>query len=118
MCRGKEARIYSIRSVRFIDWLGRPRKVFTEKDLSRKNDRERHNNHHSKRERDQPYAAAPPKKDTPAFHAARAEKPATQNEENEQQYQDVYNPYRHGPVEREHVIKNEKYEHNDSEEKT
>ena len=53
-----------------------------------------------------------------AVHAARSEKPAAQNDENQQQHQDVYNPYRDGLVEREHVIKNDKYEHNDSEEKT
>jgi hypothetical protein len=69
----------------FIDWLGRRGNVFAEKNLSRKNDRERRNNHHSKRERDQPHAAAPPKKGTAAVHAARSEKPATQNDENEQQ---------------------------------
>src|SRR5207247_10311226 len=102
----------------FIPWLGRRGKVFTEEDLSWKNDRERHNNHHSKRERNQPYTAAPPKKGTAAVHAARAEKPATQNDENEQQHHDVYSPYRDGLVEREHVIKNDKYEHNDGEEKT
>ena len=92
--------------------------MLTEKDLSWKKDHERHNNHHSKRERDQSYAASPPKKGTATVHAARAEKPATKNDENEQQHHDAYNPYRDGLVEREHVIKNDKYEHNDGEEKT
>src|SRR5262249_5836520 len=92
--------------------------MFSEKDLSWKNDRERHNNHHGKRERDQPYPASPSKTRTAAVHAARAEKPATQNDENEQQHHSVYNPYRHGLVEREHVIKNDKYERNAGEKET
>jgi len=92
--------------------------VCAEKKLSRKHDRERHNNHHSKRGRDQPHAAAPPKNGTAAVHAALSEKPATQNDETEQQQHGVNNPYRHGLVEREHVIKNDKYEHNDGEKKT
>ena len=35
----------------FIGWLRARRKVFAEKNLSRNNDRERHNNHHCKRQR-------------------------------------------------------------------
>ncbi|PYL58145.1 MAG: hypothetical protein DMF31_09605 [Verrucomicrobia bacterium] len=56
---------------------------------------------------------ARPKKITAAVHAARAEKPATKNDENEQQRHGAYNPYRHGLIEREHMIKNKKGEHND-----
>jgi hypothetical protein len=92
--------------------------VFTEKDLSWKSDREHHNNHDSKRQCNQPYAAAPSNKGTVAVHATRAEKPATQNEENEQQHHDMCHSYRGGPGECEHVIKKEKYEHNGGEKKT
>jgi len=92
--------------------------VFAEKNLNRKNDRERHNTHRSKRDRDQPYAAAPPKNGTAAIQGARPEKPATQNDENEEQHHGLYNPYSDGLVEREHVIKNDKYEHNDGEKET
>ena len=88
--------------------------MFAEKDLSWKNDRERHNSHHSKSERHQPYPASPTQEDYRCGSCrARAEKPATQNDENEQQHHGAYNPYRHGLIEREHMIKNKKGEHND-----
>jgi hypothetical protein len=92
--------------------------MFAKKNLDLENDRDRHSNHHSKRDRDQPYAAAPPKDGTAAIHAAYAEKPTTQNEENEEQHYRVNNPYSHRLVECEHVIKNDKYEHNDGEKET
>ena len=82
--------------------------MITEKNLSRNNDRERYHKHHCKCQRHQPYAAGPPKNCTAAVCAAPAEKPATQNNETEQQHHAVSNPYRHGLAEDEQVIKNDK----------
>jgi len=48
-------------AVAFIGWLERRGKVLGEKNLRGNNDRQRHDNHHSKRQCDKPYAAAPPK---------------------------------------------------------
>jgi hypothetical protein len=92
--------------------------MIAEKNLSRKNDRERHNNHHCKRQRHQPYAAGPSKNCTAAICATPPEKPATQNYKTEQEHRAVSNPYRYGLAEGEHMIKNDKDQHNAREKKT
>ncbi len=48
-------------------WLERRGKVLGEKNLRGNNNRQRHDNHHSKRQCDKPYPAAPPKPANPSF---------------------------------------------------
>ena len=102
----------------FITSLRRRGKVFAEKNLNRNNDRERHNNHHCKRQSHQPYAAGPAKNCTAAVYAAHAEKPATQNYETKQQRHAVSNFYRHGLAEDDHMIQNDSDQHDTREKET
>jgi hypothetical protein len=92
--------------------------VLAEKNLSWKDNCERHNNHHTDGQSYQSNAAAPPEECTGTVRAATAKKPATQNDETKEQQYAVSNPYRAGLANVEHVHKNEKQEHNNREEET
>src|SRR4029077_20780545 len=59
-----------------------------------------------------------PRTVTAAVCAAPAEKPATQNYQTEQQHHAVSNPYRHGLAEDQHMLKNDKDQHDGREKKT
>jgi hypothetical protein len=102
----------------FISWLWRRGKVIAEKNLNWDNDRERHSNHHCKRQRHQPQATGPTNNCTPAVRAAPAEKPTTQNHETEQQQHAIPNAYRNRLAEDEHVINDDCNQHDAGEKET